>query len=227
MSETDVERAVPEGPTTKGFRRALAILVGTTAVAAAVVGWIESEAAGDEEQALSAASRGAVDIFVKLAADGSRVQFRRNAAREAVQLSTEADTIVGGSAAGQRAFEVASVRSSATRSAAVRLLKASIAMSRPVRDESELDAATQEALGTSAFRLQPALEAQNRAVERAAEHGGRQDHATFGLGLIALAGALLGLAGLIGATAAGRLVLVLAAAVLVLSLAWAATPALS
>jgi hypothetical protein len=85
----------------------------------------------------------------------------------------------------------------------------------------QLDPRTLEAVGIDdPTQILPLVDEQNQAVDDADEYGTRQAHSFFSLGLTASAAALLGLAGLMGASRAGRISMVTAAVSLTVAVLW-------
>ena len=209
----DVEAAVPPAPMSAAFRRRLAVLVGIAALFAAVLSWIEADSGRKEERAFVNASRGALDIFVKLAASNPRHQFEVNATRRGLTIQAEGLARVVGAPGGQ-AFEFARRRTGADTRTARRFLAAAQSMAEVPDRVPRVDPATLAALRADGTKLGPLVKEQNEFVEEAGEHGTRQERSMFALGLVAIAASLLGLAGLMGDNRGGRMSLVTAASAL-------------
>ncbi len=225
MSPLDPELALPEAEMTLRFRRWLSVLVGFAALCAAGLSYIEVDGGRKEEQAFVDGSRGALDIFVKLAASSPRAQFEGNALRRAVVVQAEGTARVISTPAGAETFGAALREAEADQRAGKRLARVASQMSEvPAGDVPGLDAATLAAIKISDLTdLQGLVEEQNATVEAADRYGTRQERAFFSLGLVASAAALLGLAGLMGATRAGRISLTTAAVALFAAVAWTAS----
>jgi hypothetical protein len=224
VKDVDIEVAVPSPTrTTIRFRRWLTVLVGVAAISAAAISWVESNSGRQEEQAFVDASRGGLEIFVKIAASSPRAQFEGDALREALKLGIEGTGRVARAPTRDEIFEIALAQSKAETTASRRLQKVIELTTAPPGEEVELDPATLEAVEAEVGGLGPVVEEQNQAVDDANRHGTRQERAMASLGLVAIAASLLGLAGLIGSGRTGRIVLTTAGAVLALSILGVAT----
>jgi hypothetical protein len=226
VKDVDIEAAVPSPTrTTIRFRRWLTVLVGVAAISAAAIAWVESNSGRQEEQAFVDASRGALEIFVKIAASQPRFQFEGDALREVLRVGIEGLGKVTGGPGPSRdeAFELALTESRAVRAAEKRLQRVVQVMAATPDESSGLDPATLEAVTADVPEIDPLVEETNQAVEDANRYGTRQERAMASLGLVAIAASLLGLAGLIGSGRTGRIVLTTAGAVLALSILGVAT----
>jgi hypothetical protein len=223
MAPLDPDLAVPESPMTIRFRRTLSVLVGIAAVSAAALSWVETNSGRQEEQAFVNASRGALDIFVKLAASAPRTQFEGNALRRAIAVQSEGGGRVIALGTDSPIFDEALKQARADEAAGKRLIQIAEQMSAPPDEASELDPATREALEiTSPIQVFDLVEAQNAELDEASKYGTRQEHSFFSLGLVATGAALIGLAGLMGASRAGWISLGTSAAALTFAIAWTA-----
>ena len=226
MAEMDVESAVPPATrTTVTFRRWLTVLVGLVAIAAAAISWVESNSGRQEEQAFVDASRGALEIFVKIAASQPRFQFEGDALREVLSVGIEGLGRVtrGPGTDRDEAFELALTESRAVRAAEKRLQRVVQVMAATPDESSGLDPATLEAVTADVPQIEPLVGETNQAVEDANRYGTRQERAMQALGLVAIAASLLGLAGLIGSGRTGRIVLTTAGAGLAFAMIAVAT----
>jgi hypothetical protein len=224
MRDVDIEAAAPP-PTrmTRGFRRWLAVLVGLTAVAAASISWVEADAGRREEQAFVDASRGALGIFVGIAASQPRTQFQGDAVRSVLAVDIESIARAARSPLRDQFFDIAQSRRRADLAAVKRLRKV-IRKTAHLSDGKQLvDEAALEAVRSDTAELNRLVEEQNQAVDDANRYGTRQERGFSALGLVAIAASLLGLAGLIGAGRTGRIVLVTAGCALFLSVLWTAS----
>ena len=217
MSPIDVETAVPEARMSPRFRRWLAILVGITAVAVPVLTFVEADSGRKEEQAFVNGSRGALDIFVRIAAKSPREQFTVDALRQSLRVGAEGLSRVATSEP-DLPLDYALALQKAARQSERRVQQVGEGMSAPPKEDSELDPTTAAALDSSPGELVKLVEAQGAQIDEADTYGTRQERGMFALGLVAIAAALLGLAGLMGSTRAGRTALVSAGVALVVSL---------
>jgi hypothetical protein len=223
LTPLDPDLALPESPMTVRFRRTLSVLVGIAAVCAAGLSWIETDSGRKEEQAFVNASRGALDIFVKLAASSPRAQFEGNALRRAIVVQSEGTARVIAIGTDSPIFGEALKQAAADERAGKRLMQIASQMSTVPEDFTELDPTTLAAIEVSSpAQLAGLVEEQNAYIDDADVAGTRQEHSFFSLGLIATAAALIGLAGLMGASRAGWISLFTSAAALSFALLWTA-----
>jgi hypothetical protein len=223
LTPLDPDLALPESPMTVRFRRTLSVLVGIAAVCAAGLSWIETDSGRKEEQAFVNASRGALDIFVKLAASSPRAQFEGNALRRAIVVQSEGTARVIAIGTDSPIFSEALKQAAADERAGKRLMQIASQMSTVPEDFTELDPTTLAAIEvTSPAQLVGLVEEQNAYIDDADVAGTRQEHSFFSLGLIATAAALIGLAGLMGASRAGWISLFTSAAALSFAVLWTA-----
>jgi hypothetical protein len=221
LTPLDPDLAVPEAPMTVRFRRTLTVLVGIAAVSAAGLSWVETNNGRQEEQAFVNASRGALDIFVKLAASAPRTQFEGNALRRAIAVQSEGGGRVIAIGTDSPIFDDALKQARADDRAGKRLIQIARQMSATPDESSELDPAALEALEiTSPIQVFDLVEEQNAQLDEADKYGTRQEHSFFSLGLVATGAALIGLAGLMGASRAGWISLSTAAAALAFAIVW-------
>lgn len=206
---------------TQRFRRILSVLVGIAAVSAATLSWVETDSGRKEEQAFVNASRGALDIFVKLAASAPRTQFEGNALRRAIAVQTEGGGRVIAMGVDAQTFDEALKQAAADERAGKRLTQIARQMAAVPEDFEELDPTTLAALQvTSPIQLFDTVERQNAYIDEADRYGIRQEHSFFSLGLVATAAALIGLAGLMGMSRAGWISLGTSAVALTFAIAW-------
>jgi hypothetical protein len=221
VRDVDVEAAAPSATRmTRGFRRWLAVLVGLTALAAASISWVEAESGRKEEQAFVDASRGALEVFVKIAASSPRQQFKGDAFRTMLGVDIESTARLARAPLRDQIFDIARAESRAEGAAARRLRKVFRNTRVIDRNDPSLDPAAREAVSASTAEVESAVEEQNQAVDEANRYGTPQERGFSALGLVAIAASLLGLAGLIGAGRTGRIVLATSGGALFLAVAW-------
>ena len=217
----DPDLALPEARMDVRFRRTLSILVGIAAVSAAVLSWVETDYGRKEEQSFVNASRGALDIFVKLAASSPRSQFEGNALRRALAVQSEGGGRVLALKPGSEIFDEALKQAKSDERAGKRLIEVARQMSAVPEEFPALDPTTLAALQVSnPAELVDLVEQQNAYIDDADVAGTRQEHSFFSLGLIATAAALIGLAGLMGLSRAGWIALFTAAGSLTFAILW-------
>jgi hypothetical protein len=184
-----------------------------------VLTWVQASAGSKEERALVDGARQASDIFARLSAGQSRLDFRVGGDRQGLALEREALVeIVRGSFRGAES-RAADVRARVVEEAGRRLRGAAAEMSRPPTGEPRLDRPTRDAVSSEPSQLGSLLRVQNEAIADAKRYGTRQQYSIVGLGMVAIAGALLGFAALVGPGAPGRLVLVAGGGLLLIALA--------
>jgi hypothetical protein len=219
VSAFNPEDAAPATEMPPGFRATLAVLVGMAAILASACAWIQADASRKQSDALITGARQAVELLRKITAS----QIQLGASDGPLQLADYLDTRAGLERDLHRAGLApgADALARADQDTAMRLADSFGGAADPAGAKRLLDAATAEALGTSVFRLGPRLREQNESIALAERQSTRQSRASFALALTALAAALLGLAGLLGAVLAGRVALVTAGLGLLLALGWA------
>lgn len=219
MTELDVETAGSVGQTR--FKRWLAILVGVTALAAALLATLEADAGRREERAFVRGSRLSLDIFENVAGSGPRNSFQARGVETSLALGAEATARFLAADGDLDPLDLG--RALADQAAADRIPGIVERMAAVPGPESDLDAHTREVLASTPAQLQSIVEDQNAAIDAAERFGTRQDRSIFALSLAAIAAVLLGLAGVIGEGRAGRIVLVTAALALLLAMGWGAS----
>lgn len=210
MSEivpTELE-TVPEGETR--FHRTISVVVGLVAVLASLLAILEADSHRRNGVASAASARLSSDIFAKTAASTPYFSFRLSSLQDAAGLGLQ-------SAARRLAiFRHPSVRPAETararaeETASKRAVAVVAAMGRLPTEEDGVDEYTRETMGASLAEDRELVREQNEEVERAERYASRETRAILGLSLAASAAALLGLAGLLGGTRPGRLLLVVA-----------------
>ena len=214
--EIDVESAAPAQHITPGFRKALGILVALTALCAGALAYIETDIGAKREHEQVKASRGAIEIFSRLAASSQRREFTVGVERRALETSLKANARVAGTPTESVAWAAARAQSGAEGRAARRLGTVARSML-ALPEDGPVDPATHEAVTTEIVDLVGILEEQDHAVDEAHHYAVIQGRTTWGLSLVAIAASLLALAGLLGAGRAARVVMVTAAGALVLA----------
>jgi hypothetical protein len=217
MSTPNPEDAAPTGAMPFRFRATLSTLVGLAAVLAAACAWMQAEASRKESEALVDGARQAVEILRKISASQIRLGAGDNAAQLADLLENRS-RLHGDLPAG--VSPASSALGRADSRTARRIAESFNRATDAARVAELLDEATAESVATSVFELQPLVRSQNRAVDRAGRFGTQQSRASLALALTAVAAALLGLAGLVGANRAGRIAIASASVGLALAVGW-------
>jgi hypothetical protein len=215
----------PEERATRRYRASIAALVGIAAVIAAVLAFVSSEVSRRADNASATVTRNGIDIFVDLAGGGARDQFARDAERRYLLLVKEgivrlvsAQDLVGTPAEASVA-DAAQVDTET----AQRLFDVMGALGRLDLPAPGVDAPMAAALGTAdPDAVDPIIAASNAAADEATTWGNRGGRITLAFALLAFGGALLGLAGLMGPDAGGRIARATAASAMAISVVWAA-----
>jgi hypothetical protein len=196
------------------FPRVLLVLAGLTTLVAVLLAALEADAGRRAEHASAEGTRRAVALVSDLTGTGLSVRFQVNALRTQLELETAAQARAAGAAIdpGLEPFARAESR------AAERLAGLERDALGLESGTAGLSAAAAEVPATAA-RASEAVQAQNAAIADAASYGRRQGRAVFGLALLAMTGALLGLAGALGAGRPGALAAGTAAVLLVAAVA--------
>jgi hypothetical protein len=213
----EIEHAVPEIEEAARFRKWVTVLVGLAAASASVLAYAETQSNREKEHAFTTAARTAEQIFVGLGASANPEQFEGNAARAALAIGQQGNARVLGTTPGQP-FDFALAVNHADERVSARLIQVAKQMATIPPNAPGLDKRTAEAVRSSPGTLGGTLLGkQQQAVEDADRWATRQEHTIFALGLVAIAAALGGLAGLMGfgrpgvvAASTGSLALVVA-----------------
>jgi hypothetical protein len=213
VSLPDIEVAHDVEPTSQSRR--LGLLVGIAAILGASLGVLQMDASTREAQASARTSRLSVQLSRDLTINGLYSGFL---------LPTQKDVFAEGIESTARALAaleagigdaVAIAASDAESAATERILPVVEEMGSP--PESGLDRRTLEAVRMSIEDIGATLEEQNRQADLVTRMGRRGDRSVFALSLAAVAAVLLGLAGIVGASRAGRVITWSAAGALVLA----------
>jgi len=217
----EIEHAMPETGAGTRFHKWVTVLVGLAATAAGVLAFAETDANRQKEHGFVDAAATAEALFVRLGASSGPAQFQGNATRSALAVTQEANARVRSAKRGQPLdFAVAVAR--ADKRAAGSLLFVAKQMSALPRTTPGLDPRTGEAVRSSLASAKPLLAKQQAAVDSADRWATRQEHTIFALGLVAIAAALGGLAGLMGLGRPGRVAAATGSLALLVAVAWSA-----
>lgn len=194
---------------TTSHRKWLASLVGIAAVVAATLAWIQADAGRRGDDASAVITLRNIDIFVDLAAYEARDQFRRDATRRAVEIDQGVIASFDAADPSSAAYRAVALGASVDAKTAKQLLPIEGALTQVPASAPGVDAPMLNAIATpSPAAVDPLIAEAQRASERAASYGTRASRAGLGLAITAIAVALLGLSGLVGAGRPGRLLLV-------------------
>lgn len=195
-----------------GFRRRLAVLVGLSAVTAALLTTLELEAGQRADRASTRSAAVGVDVFsgyvgsslrlnVELDATSSLIDAHHRAATSIIATIRESETPLNSATAAADQEFVTRLE------AALRPITGVLRGDRP---DTEFARDTQ--------RLRARVAAQGELVGEATRHSRSRTRLVFALAVIAVAGSLFGLAGALGATRQGRIALAAGAGAWLVSL---------
>jgi hypothetical protein len=192
------------------------LLVGVTAVVAALLGTLEVHSSKQEERALALGARLPVEASAKLAGGGIVSSFQLGSLSDATLLGVEATSRLVESFESFVTAELAQPLGLADELASGRLIDAVGRMVRAGRTQ-ELDAFTHDVITSDPFQAGALVEEQNRQIDLADRYGKRGNRAVFALSLAAIAAVLLALSLVVGGGRAGGVVVGSAALALVAS----------
>jgi hypothetical protein len=201
------------------FERALAIVIGTAAIIAALLATLEMHSNKHWEQASTEAADLSVELFGKIAATGPFRAAGVDAEQTALTISLEA--IQRTRQDGARGFDF--VTAYVDDRVANRLLELASHIKKVPDESSGLDPVAREVIATDTEDLAEIGEHQAEQVDEAERYGSRLSRSLFALSLLALAAILLGLAAVLGVEHGGSIVLGLATLGLLLSAGWGAS----
>jgi hypothetical protein len=206
------------------FHQAIAVLLGIIAVLAAALGAVQLDRSQDEARATTLAARLTADLAALVPLYG--IGFEMTFGGVQVALAREAEGTT-------RQFlaigvdEAAVAEGKAEEAAGARLRAIAFAMGATPDSTSGLPAYELRLLTTDEAALNAEVTEQNRLVDADASLAGAESSAAIaGLSVLALAGVLVGLASVVGASRAGRVTLVMAglatatAAALLVTILW-------
>jgi hypothetical protein len=196
------------------FERVLLVLAGLTTLAAVLLAALEADAGRRAEHASAEGTRRAVALVSDLTRTGLSVRFQVNALRTQLEQETAAQARAASATIDSRLEPFARAESRAAERLA-ELERDALGLE---SGTAGLTAAAAEVPATTT-RTAEAVEAQNAAIADAARYGRIQGRAVFGLALLAVAGALLGLAGALGSAWPGRVAAGTSAAALTVAVA--------
>jgi hypothetical protein len=218
----EIEHAVPAVQPGFSFHKWVTLLVGLAAATAGILAFGEAESNRQKEHGFVEAARTAELIFVRLGASTGPAQFRGNALRAALGVGEEGTARVIGTKTPGQPFAFALALAAADKRASARLQQVANQMSTVPADTPGLDERTGVAVRSSLSSALPLLHKQQHAVEGADLWASRQEQTIFALGLVAIAAALGGLAGLMGVGRPGRLAAATGSIALAVAVVWSA-----
>ncbi|HEX3317892.1 MAG TPA: hypothetical protein VHR88_07735 [Solirubrobacteraceae bacterium] len=218
----EIEHALPAVEPGFSFHKWVTLLVGLAAAFAGILAFGEAESNRQKEHEFVEAARDAELIFVRLGASTGPDQFRGNAIRSALSIAQQGTALVIGTKNPGQPFAYALALAKADRRAGARLQQVATQMSTVPATTPGLDERTSAAVRSSLGSALPLLAKQQHAVEEADRWASRQEHTIFALGLVAIAAALGGLAGLMGVGRPGRLAAATGSIALAVAVVWSA-----
>jgi hypothetical protein len=216
----DIE-TVSDTSTSSRFHRWLALLVGVSAIGAALIATLQLDAGKREERALLMASRLSVEAFEKIAGSGALAAFAYTSSVQGIVLSVEGLGRGISVLEDPRATRADRAASRAEIEAGDRLKEVAASMSATPEVGGPVDDHTVDVLAAATGEIAGIVEEENRQVDVADRYSARGARAVFGLSLLAIAAVLLALAGVLGEQRPGVIALVSASVALVLSFGWA------
>ena len=198
------------------FEKALAVLVGITAIMASLLATLEMHSNKRWEQTSTQAANLSVELFGKIAATGP-VDAAGARAEQSAYLST---IVSSARAAESQNRELEVILSYIDSRVGAKLLKLAKAISAPPDADSDLDPVAREVITTDIPDLTQLASLQREQVEESDRYGSRLSRALFSLSLLALAAVLLGLAAVLGVEHGGAITLGAAAIALLVAGVW-------
>ena len=198
------------------YTKTVAVLVGLSAVVAALLTVIESQSSRAEEHALLLGARLTAEASGVIPAAQSQGSFGFRASQDALAWQSRGTSrLIAASETTPAQFEMELPLGEATVAAGERL--ADIATTMAEVPAGEVDEYTQLVLREGQQRAARLVQMQNEQVDRAEAEGTRGNRAVLALSVLAVAAVLLGFAGAVGAGRSGALALVAGAVFLALS----------
>ena len=197
------------------FEKALAVLVGLAAVAAALLGTLEVDANKRQEQAQAESVRETVQIFGTLAGSASPADAATQAGQAATldELLASTRRLAAAPLPATAAFETA--LADADQRTAADLAPVADAIGKTPDAASGVDPVTRAVIATTTDDFPKLLARQSRTLATADRFGRRGSRAVFGLSILALAVVLFGLSAVLGRASRGTVTLTLGTVALV------------
>ena len=199
------------------FTKAVAVLVGLSAVVAALLTVLESNSGRQEERALLLGSRLTAEAVGVIPAAQSQGSFGFRASQDALAWQSRGTSrLLAASETSPELFERELPIGEAITTAGERMAEIGARMAE-VPTNPELDEYTRTVLREGSGRAAGLVEEQNRQVDLAEGAGEQGDRAVLALSVLAVAAVLLGFAGAVGQGRPGWLALLSGAVFLMLS----------
>jgi hypothetical protein len=184
------------------FNRVLVLLVGLTPVVAALLAAIELDSSRIADRASTEASQLTIVLYEDIASETLDAHFKVNALAQQISLEQRglSRALVASGDVAQTALSQADLRAASRLGA---LNETTTGLPSGARGLAALEAERRAANE----RWTAQIEHQNAEIARSSRYGRRGGRTVFGLALAAMAGALLGLAGVLGSGRPGWIVL--------------------
>ncbi len=202
------------------FEKALAVLVGLTALVASLLATLELDAGRKGDQAALLGARLPVQIFQGIAASQLRGDFHLNTQREAGATGLQGLARLLSSFREHGALDFEDPLGRSQFAASKRLRAAALEMAAIPPASRGVDPVTTRAILATTKELAAQVRVQGQVIDRANAYSSRDGKAVFALSLVAIAAALLGLAAVFKAGPGGHIALGAGGVALALSAAW-------
>jgi hypothetical protein len=213
-------KAVTEASGRTRYERWLAVLIGVAAVLAVLLATIQVDSGKQAERALLMSARLGVRVFEGTAGSSPRFSFQIHSLQQATSLALNATALQIAVLGSPETADALQAAAEADVKAGDRLLVIAQAMGDPPSAASGLDPAALKLAGSSPDDLFTVVDEQNRQADIANRYGERGNRTLYGLSLLALGAVLIGLAAVVGAGAAGRLIVTAATLSVFAAAAW-------
>jgi hypothetical protein len=213
-------KAVTEASGRTRYERWLAVLIGVAAVLAVLLATIQVDSGKQAERALLMSARLGVRVFEGTAGSSPRFSFQIHSLQQATSLALNATALQIAVLGSPETADALQAAAEADVKAGDRLLVIAQAMGDPPSAASGLDPAALKLAGSSPNDLFTVVDEQNRQADIANRYGERGNRTLYGLSLLALGAVLIGLAAVVGAGAAGRLIVTAATLSVLAAAAW-------
>jgi hypothetical protein len=206
----DIELASKAAGTNR-FEKALAVLVGLAAVAAALLGTLEVDSNKRQEQAQAEGVRLTVQIFGTLAGSAPPADAGAQASQAAILrgLQASARRLAAAPLPATAGFEAA--LADADQRASDDMGPVADSVAKAPDEASGVDPVARTVINSTTDDATALLVRQNRVLDTANRFGSRGSRAVFGISILALAAVLLGLSAVLGPENRGAITLGLGA----------------
>ncbi len=200
-------KAVTEASGRTRYQRWLALLIGLAAVLSVLLATVHVDAAKQAERALLMSARLGVRIFEGTAGSSPRFGFQIHSLQQATSLALNATAVQIAVLGSPETADALQAGAEADVKAGDRLLAIAQTMGDPPSPGSGVDPAALKLAGSSPDDLFAVVAEQNHQADLGDRYGERGNRTLYGLSLLALGAVLIGLAAVVGAGAAGRVII--------------------